>query len=1235
MDSRQQHEFFPGGERFQIGRQLGSGGSGAVFEAFDREENRKIALKTLKSDDVDRVLEFKEEFFTLKGLEHPNFVRLYELFNEDSRWFFTMELVEGSDIITYVRNPTSGFDESRLRHCFVQLVSAVYQLHCQGLIHRDIKPSNTMITEEGRLVLLDFGLATEVIAGRQVDGIAAVGTRHYIAPEQSFGFSVGASADWYSVGVILYQALTGQLPSQLPNTVAYSKATSDKNWLDVLPPAVLNPSVPEDLNDLCAGMLRIVPEERLRGRQIVDLLGLSEESFQKTDKPGAEWHRASLEFVGRKKELLVLREALERAKSKTESVVIVGEPGIGKSALAGEFIERLEDDTAYLILRGRFSLGASVRFQAFKSIFDDVKNALKKFFQGKVSRISEEKIPVYISPLSMEEATAVAQIFPRLMNVEIVAEQVNPLLRIPHPQELRAKAYRAVRKLFQTLNQKYQIVIFLDDLQWADSDSLSLLTDIINSAQSPPLLLITTLRNDCLEHGELDRILPHAIRLPLEGLQLSEARKLSRSIAALHRARDFDPIENERLLQEARGHPLFLAELVQYKVTMTSELAVGGLEEAIWSRILRLEKNALKLLEIICVSVIPLDEEIVAEIAGLERAQWVPALASLLVGFFIQSTGQAGETKIEPYHDRIRETMLAHLEPERLRHYHLQLAHELDLGSTLVDKEVVVKHLEAAGRYQQAADLAQKASFMATKQLAFGKTADLISTSLRLGEYTPDERLKMQMDLGDALCNAGRGDKAYKVYLDAGQRADPATRLDCYRRAIEQLMINGHFDEGYRQIDNLLFEVGASLPKSTRGALFSLIKNRARLSIRGTGWRRREPHQIPADRLAELDIYAAVAGGLAMMDNVRGADFQTRCLALALKLGEEKRLCHAMTMETIFLASQGATSGDRVSRMLAEASEIAQKTDEPFLRWGVVTARGAVRYFQARFPEACIHFTASESGFRTRSEAPRYAINSNRILLVSSLRILCCFKELMEAYNDYVWDSQQRGDRFFETSIRLLCSRIFLVNNAIEDGFHNLSEAVWLPPAGGYHLITWYQLVTSIELALYLGTADEQLETFDSMFEELYDSMLLRIITIKLEAYWLRGRLLLATLGNKSHGRAAWNQLKKIVRKMEIDLGHLPPAKGWAALLSAAMEFSRGNTERAQELLQLGMDMAHACDQRFLAESAKRRLGEIKGGDEGLRLVRESEIWMNGQGVVDPARMVDVFIPALKEISPQ
>ena len=201
---------------YEIQEELGRGGMGIVYRAHHRQRDQVVALKTLQGMDAGALFRFKQEFRTLAGVTHPNLVRLYDLVCDGRCWFFTMEFVPGVDFRTYVRSAEcqGSFHEGRLRESLRQLVEGIAALHEAGKLHRDIKPRNVLVTAEGRVVLLDFGLAAELDQqGRhQSTECHLLGTLAYMSPEQAAGGAVSPASDWYNLGSMLYETLTGRFP---------------------------------------------------------------------------------------------------------------------------------------------------------------------------------------------------------------------------------------------------------------------------------------------------------------------------------------------------------------------------------------------------------------------------------------------------------------------------------------------------------------------------------------------------------------------------------------------------------------------------------------------------------------------------------------------------------------------------------------------------------------------------------------------------------------------------------------------------------------------------------------------------------------------------------------------------------------------------------------------------------------------------------------------------------------
>src|SRR5262245_49425628 len=317
---------------------------GVDNEVHDQFRDEVVALKTLLRARAADIYRLKHEFRSLADVAHPNLVSLYELVVDGADCFFTMELVHGVNLLEYVRG-SAPLHAERVRHVFRQLVVGIQALHHRGKLHRDIKPSNILITPEGRVVILDFGLAGDVFPDDPAVGDSMAGTPAYLAPERRAGAAPSEGHDWYSVGVTLYEALTGRVPFDGPPEDVLRR----KREIDPCPPAEMAADVPEDLNAICMGLLRRDPIERMTGREAARIL--------ERDSPvsaAARLSQADTEppFVGRKQYLNALETALTEATQGTAKAVYVhGPSGIGKSSLVRCFFDRMLKRDDVVVLR--------------------------------------------------------------------------------------------------------------------------------------------------------------------------------------------------------------------------------------------------------------------------------------------------------------------------------------------------------------------------------------------------------------------------------------------------------------------------------------------------------------------------------------------------------------------------------------------------------------------------------------------------------------------------------------------------------------------------------------------------------------------------------------------------------------------------------------------------------------------------------------------------------------------
>src|SRR3984885_7126881 len=210
------------GGRYEILSVLGQGGMGAVYKARDRELDRLIALKVIRPElatDPSILQRFKQELILARNITHKNVVRIFDLGEADGIRFISMEYVDGDDLRTLLRRE-GKFSPKETISVIEQVCRALDSAHAEGVIHRDLKPQNIMRDKNGRIVVMDFGLARSLGEAGMTQTGAIVGTIEYMSPEQALGTTLDQRSDIFSVGLIFYELLTGKAPYEADTAIA-------------------------------------------------------------------------------------------------------------------------------------------------------------------------------------------------------------------------------------------------------------------------------------------------------------------------------------------------------------------------------------------------------------------------------------------------------------------------------------------------------------------------------------------------------------------------------------------------------------------------------------------------------------------------------------------------------------------------------------------------------------------------------------------------------------------------------------------------------------------------------------------------------------------------------------------------------------------------------------------------------------------------------------------------------
>src|ERR1700733_664498 len=210
------------GGRYEILKMLGQGGMGAVYKALDREVDRFVALKLIRPELASNpsiLARFKQELVLSQQVTHRNVIRIYDLGDADGLKFITMEFVEGQDLRTLIIESTK-FSPEEAVEIVRQVCAALEAAHDAGIIHRDLKPQNIMKDSTGRILLMDFGLARTLDSDHMTQTGALVGTMDYMSPEQALGKDLDQRSDLFTLGLILYELLTGATPFKAESAIA-------------------------------------------------------------------------------------------------------------------------------------------------------------------------------------------------------------------------------------------------------------------------------------------------------------------------------------------------------------------------------------------------------------------------------------------------------------------------------------------------------------------------------------------------------------------------------------------------------------------------------------------------------------------------------------------------------------------------------------------------------------------------------------------------------------------------------------------------------------------------------------------------------------------------------------------------------------------------------------------------------------------------------------------------------
>jgi tetratricopeptide (TPR) repeat protein len=788
--------------RYRIIERLGKGGMGEVFLAEDTQLERKVAVKFLSdelhADPVARQ-RFEREAKSAAALDHPYICKIHEMSEIAGRPCIVMEHVSGRTLDRVLSD--GPLPPSRVMEIATEVVEALMEAHARRILHRDLKPANLMLTDQGHVKVMDFGLAkrlrepgmphSQVPTRDTLTSVGAwVGTPTYMAPEQVLGEDADARSDIFAFGVVLYELLAGIHP--------FRRSTSTGTLGAILHDPPTPPPDSTKRSDYTIFDKLLAKERRDRYQSFREVLA----ELRRLRDETSEWMAVQGDvladaqaplgprrtpYVGRERETAELHACLDRAiRGRGGIVLIGGEPGVGKTRLV-EQVQGVARQRKCLALTGRcYEMEGAPPFIPFVELV-------------------EQYMQIAPAPLLREalgDASAeVARLVPDLRRM---FPDIPPPLELP-PEQQRRYLFKNVAEFLFRVSRQSCIVFLLDDLQWADGATLSLLQHLAPQLGTFPVLILGTYRDveldvqrpfaQTLEALNRKRL---ATRLNLERLSVDGVRAMLTGLGG--------PDPPARLVrsiyQETEGNPFFVEEVFQHLKeegalfgdagTWRTDLDVQELEVpegvrlVIGRRLERLSPESYKVLTFGAVVGRSFSLNLLEAIGEVTGDGLLDALEeSERARLIVPTPGR--EPRWEFSHALIRQTLTGSLSLPRRQRLHLKVADAIERAAgDAPEKHAsdLAHHLYQAGTAADARKTVRYMRIAGERGLEAGAGEAALRQFEHALELVDDEELAERAALlshkARALSIVGRTDEALDVWCEAASVYDRVGNVEGY-----------------------------------------------------------------------------------------------------------------------------------------------------------------------------------------------------------------------------------------------------------------------------------------------------------------------------------------------------------------------------------------------------------------------------------------------------------------------
>lgn len=1233
---------------------LGEGGMGVVYEAEPVAGGSRVALKTLQSGSAATLVRLKAEFRVLTDLAHPNLVQLGELDTTSEQPFFTMEIVRGIPFDQYVSAsletvaaiPALPYSEDRLRSALLQLAKGLHALHGVGLVHRDIKPSNVMVTSEGRVVILDMGLTVAADElGSQSGNHELAGTPYYMAPEQMRGESITPACDWYAVGVILYEVLTGEKifhARQMQMLLREKVTTAD------LRPRNVQTNAVEDLSDLCEQLLDALPERRPGSAEVLRRLEKASSPSIATAGPGygssmgAEAASTdSSVWIGRGQELETLRHAWQETRQGISQIVLVSGPsGIGKTALVDHFLGELRRSQPVVVLRGRCYENEAVPYRGIDSIVDSLANHLQRLPRSEVERVL---------PLDLD---VLCQVFPVLKGVSAISKQLGQRGgQLGDARDLGQRGISALRELLNRLSRFESVVLFIDDLQQGDDDTATVFREIFRRDQAPPLLCLATFRSEdedsssCLrrirrQHLSVaeQALLANQLEIRVDKFTRDESIRLASSLLAL--GGSDTAIRAERIALESAGDPLFIRMLAEAANSQsqqrdaiakdeTGQLETGQLSliSVIRVRIRSLSNDELAAVEILATAGRPLDADDLETLAGT-REEVVGLVRSLRAQRLVRRLGD--RRRVELFHDKIRETLLGMLPPKRQVHICLNLALHIERAEGRADVELLADLFRRGGDAPKAGKYFEQSAKIAEAAFAFNRAIECYRYAIDFLKPNGQHEVDLRKGLGDALANSARSAEAAKQYLLAAEMSESNQRARFHQLAALRYLTSGHVEEGTQSLRQVLDHYQLPWPESKFSAVVGLLSRNARLRIRGL-----EPSikQPPTNLEKErLDACWSAAAGLSLVDPLRGTYYIGETLLRSLNTGSSETLPRDLAAFISQIAIGGSRSRRATRRVLLASRRQGKGDRDAYEKAMPLMSRGIAALLRGNWDTAlkccdrAVEYLTSPSLASPSCYGKTWELNTARTFALWSLQYQGNLVELGKRQPELLVAAIEANDLFatlnFGTQVM---AHLQLASDHPEESLRRLEQDKQRLSKRGFFVQHHNYVLASTYTYLYQGQPESALKAMEGQWRNYQKAFLSQIQQVRIDHHQVLIRALIAAAAEGIDRGRNLKRAGRLIRSLYRE------RVGWGTALATAFEaashFVMGRRAEAATGLEKSSSLFQRQSMRLFEAAARHHLGTMMGSVETAGSESAAQPDWSSLGVTDGDKLAATLLP--------